>query len=576
MDFSQAASDPRGLAIGKVETASGQVFVVRSDGERALLQKGDPVFQGDTIETGEDGALSLTLADDSEFSLGQNGQMVMDELAYDAASGSGSANLTVLTGMFVFVSGAIAKTGVDAMIIHTPVMTIGVRGTMIAGRAGAEGHENVVTLLTEANGVVGEIAVVNDGGVQVLNQANQMLRLSSFYQAPPAPVVATNADVKSFFGATFEKTHHPLVPAEPALHQRGGASHEPATSDALHAAALPPSGKRVPSERVADVSAGTDTVERPDVRELRPEMEESWPPLRAQRLFPHDAGGDYFGDLSNPVFGLLEQSIGTSAFLSFLIARYRFLNALEFRLPEHHAFDSVHTDGIASSSGSQPLVQILGDVQNDVLHGTIFNDYIAGNDGNDQLYGHVGNDTLTGGNGMDRLYGGNGEDALSGDAHPDMLFGEEGNDRLFGGGGNDILVGGLGRDLLTGGAGADAFRYDRVEDGTGIAVNGTLGETVTTDVIADFQAGVDRLVFNADVFGFAPGSAVEGVNFFVVDGRYDGTNAGGGSYDDHAPALIRDNTGTIYYDANGSEQGYTVVARVEGDAQVQASDIKLE
>src|SRR5687768_3777522 len=108
--------DSSQLAIGKVETAGGPVFVLRSTGERAMLQKGDPVYQGDTIETGNDGAVSLTLADDSEFSLGQNGHMVVDELVYDAASGSGAANVTVFTGMFVFVSGTIAKTGVDAMI----------------------------------------------------------------------------------------------------------------------------------------------------------------------------------------------------------------------------------------------------------------------------------------------------------------------------------------------------------------------------------------------------------------------------------------------------------------------------
>ena len=57
-----------------------------------------------------------------------------------------------------------------------------------------------------------------------------------------------------------------------------------------------------------------------------------------------------------------------------------------------------------------------------------------------------------------------------------------GNDTLNGGAGNDILFGGAGNDTLTGGAGADQFVF---------LANSNSGK----DVITDFEAGTDKVVF---------------------------------------------------------------------------------
>ncbi|PJE30363.1 Ca2+-binding protein, RTX toxin-related [Pseudooceanicola antarcticus] len=74
--------------------------------------------------------------------------------------------------------------------------------------------------------------------------------------------------------------------------------------------------------------------------------------------------------------------------------------------------------------------------------------------------------------------GGAGADQLSGTSRDDALTGGGGDDQLDGGGGDDILVDGSGADTLTGGAGADIF---------------ALSADGETDVIADFELGVDRL-----------------------------------------------------------------------------------
>jgi Ca2+-binding RTX toxin-like protein len=179
---------------------------------------------------------------------------------------------------------------------------------------------------------------------------------------------------------------------------------------------------------------------------------------------------------------------------------------------------------------------------NDTLFGTAYADEIHGGNGADVLFGYggadflfgdAGNDTLIGGAGADALNGGIGFDTASyasaatsvyvnlatntgvygdaqgdtfsgiekvvgsrnddwlvandtgvvfeGGAGHDLLVGGAGFDALIGGTGNDTLEGGRGFDVLTGGEGADYFIFNR-GDGT--------------DVVMDFQQGVDKISLN--------------------------------------------------------------------------------
>lgn len=71
---------------------------------------------------------------------------------------------------------------------------------------------------------------------------------------------------------------------------------------------------------------------------------------------------------------------------------------------------------------------------------------------------------------------------LTGSTGADILAGGAGDDSLTGGSGDDILLDGSGADTLTGGAGADDF---------------LLSNDGQTDVILDFQAGIDRIDLTA-------------------------------------------------------------------------------
>ena len=124
-----------------------------------------------------------------------------------------------------------------------------------------------------------------------------------------------------------------------------------------------------------------------------------------------------------------------------------------------------------------------GAVTDDLLFGSDGFDLILAGEGNDVVDGMDGDDTLFGRGGNDRLSGGRGADTLFGGAGDDILLGGQGHDRLDGGDGADVLNGGAGDDLLYGKGGADTFVF-----------NGG------SDLIADYEAGLDQIVLDASLW----------------------------------------------------------------------------
>jgi hypothetical protein len=91
-------------------------------------------------------------------------------------------------GVFTFVSGVIAKTDPEAMMIETPVATIGIRGTQL-GVDIADGKNLTVVMMEEEGGFIGEAVISNDAGVRVLNVAHVATAVSDANVAPIAPYV---------------------------------------------------------------------------------------------------------------------------------------------------------------------------------------------------------------------------------------------------------------------------------------------------------------------------------------------------------------------------------------------------
>lgn len=103
----------------------------------------------------------------------------------------------------------------------------------------------------------------------------------------------------------------------------------------------------------------------------------------------------------------------------------------------------------------------------------------------DTLYGI---ENITGSAQRDSLWGDDNGNVIDGQAGDDHIVGKDGSDTLIGGEGIDFLDGGAGSDTLTGGAHADTFYFANPTDGL--------------DIITDFQADLDTLLFSSQAFGF--------------------------------------------------------------------------
>ncbi len=196
----EGAADDASGSIGKVYNLAGGVIITRADGTKVAISKGTAIFQDDVIETAADGKLGIVFNDDTTFSLGRDGRMAIDTMIYDAAANTGESDIDVLAGTFSFVSGKIAKTGDDAMTVSTPVATIGIRGTTVAGHAAAEGSQNIITLLADFGGGVGQIGVTSGGITAVMSVAFQTTTVASALIPPALPVVMTAAQVQEQYG----------------------------------------------------------------------------------------------------------------------------------------------------------------------------------------------------------------------------------------------------------------------------------------------------------------------------------------------------------------------------------------
>ena len=118
---------------GRVKTVKGTVFIER-EGRREVALVGSGVRQADTLVTGPDGAVGVTLADDTLLSAGPNSVLTISRFFYEANQ-PGSLEAALSKGTLAIVSGRIAKQAPDAMRVKTPAAILGVRGTEFVVRA---------------------------------------------------------------------------------------------------------------------------------------------------------------------------------------------------------------------------------------------------------------------------------------------------------------------------------------------------------------------------------------------------------------------------------------------------------
>lgn len=159
-----ALGAPRARAVeaaGTITTAIGKVHATLDDDKRAL-EPGDDVAMGDLLTTGAESALRVEFRDKSDLVLGANSETLIDAFVYDGPTDD-NCTIELTKGAFRWASGLIDEQNV---VIETPTVTIGVRGTTVKVDIADDGSTELSTLdgkVTLASRMTGEILEVLEG-----------------------------------------------------------------------------------------------------------------------------------------------------------------------------------------------------------------------------------------------------------------------------------------------------------------------------------------------------------------------------------------------------------------------------
>ncbi|MBF0270250.1 MAG: cadherin-like domain-containing protein [Alphaproteobacteria bacterium] len=195
--YAQAGDIPAKQPIGRADALSGDVTVVHADGSKNQLHKGDAVFQGDVLQTLKGAAIGLVFMDGTTLALGGNGRLVLDQMVFDPATQIGRSSFSLVQGSFSFVSGQIAKSAPDAASLKTPVATIGIRGTMVAGSFTPE--SGLVTALLPEGNSTGEFTITTAAGTTTNNQNFGAVHVANFFAAPSSVVQVSKGQIANSF-----------------------------------------------------------------------------------------------------------------------------------------------------------------------------------------------------------------------------------------------------------------------------------------------------------------------------------------------------------------------------------------
>lgn len=114
--------------IGQIKVARGQVTVERG-GQTLAARVGMLLEAADVLTTGSDGAVGITMRDNSRLSAGPNSVLALERFEFDATTSQGRLDARLRRGTLAVVSGRIAKQSPEAMTVRTPSALLGVRGT---------------------------------------------------------------------------------------------------------------------------------------------------------------------------------------------------------------------------------------------------------------------------------------------------------------------------------------------------------------------------------------------------------------------------------------------------------------
>lgn len=248
--------------IGAVEEVKGNATITRADGTVETVTIGTPVYQGDIVETDASGAVNIVFVDETSMAVSENARLSIDEYTFDPATESGTTNFSVLRGLFVFTSGLIGRDDPDDVSIDTPVGSIGIRGTVIAGEINPTGESKITVM-------EGAIVVKNGLMETILSQQFETVSLHGFHdQMTNIGVVPAN-DIGQRF--------HNIGDVNPGLFSTVGDAAREQSSVQQPAADTPSPAEASSGEEAAQTSQNTQTTAHPESAGSAPAPADSSP-----------------------------------------------------------------------------------------------------------------------------------------------------------------------------------------------------------------------------------------------------------------------------------------------------------
>ena len=183
--ISARAADPA----GHVTRVKGEASVA-STSDRHALAHGAAVFAGDTVTTGKDARLELTMIDGTKVTLGDDSELRIDDYVYSPRGKTGRGALVLAHGVFRAVTGALAQLAGEPFRVTTPVASIGIRGTDFWGEQRAD---RLLIALLGGRAIV----VENAAGRVELTRRNLATRVEGPGQAPTRPFALSATQLRA-------------------------------------------------------------------------------------------------------------------------------------------------------------------------------------------------------------------------------------------------------------------------------------------------------------------------------------------------------------------------------------------
>jgi hypothetical protein len=168
--IAQTSGSASGSAIGEktiagtADLVEGDVRVFDSQKKPRTIHVGDKIYEGDSVATGTNGELHLTMEDNGFIAVRPNTKMRITK--YRAQGDERDTGIiSLLVGSLRSVTGWIGKHQPRSYAIRTPTATIGIRGT---------DHEPMVVPEGSAEGEPGTYDKVNIGGSFIKTSQGQI------------------------------------------------------------------------------------------------------------------------------------------------------------------------------------------------------------------------------------------------------------------------------------------------------------------------------------------------------------------------------------------------------------------